>query len=512
MEILRTLVILIVCVEKFLVTALTCPAECKCRSNSLGENTVNCVVGGWSSFPTGLDSSVKYLYVSGIPTNRSFMTTLRKSDFQNTPNLLSLVISYSRVKTIETGAFSSLNKLRDLVLSNNEIQTVSADSFSGLSQLRTLDISGNRDCQIDETVFKTISSLEELNMGNMNLRKIGQSMFSSLTKLKVLKLHLNNIRKIRDDFINGLPVLETLDLNGNLLKGIPAEWKPKFQTMKQVHLSENPLQCNCQLLWLRELPMKFYSSRIDTSNIVCNGPDKVKFASFVNVPEKDFECIAPKVIKCEKKSYSTELNDRVVISCEYEGDPIPDIKWTRPDGLEIDLVETVQNQYEITENGTLVINGITTVDDGNWKVTAYNKTAEDHMDIVVNVIVTTPSTSTKPTTAVSTIRRTSGPSSQKSILLTTLVPSSKSTINPDIPPQDLRTHPQEYVDPTEGSVRDAVKTVIKEAGINWGLLIAAAAGGGTIVGVIFIIGMCCKKKQRNSDENQVEPFELDEYK
>ena len=485
----------------------TCPVDCRCRANMLSENSVQCIVGGWTSLPPGLDTTVRYLYVSGRPSNQNNFNSLDKTYFQTTPGLLAVTFTFSKIKTIQDDSFSSLNSLRDLDLSNNEIQGLSKNSFSGLSQLRTLDISGNKECQVDKSMFSTILNIEELNMGNMNLRKIPQGMFDSLTKLKVLKLHLNNIKKVRENLITGLPSLTSLDLNGNLLRGIPAEWKPNFKTMNQVHLSENPLQCNCQLLWLRELPRKFYSSSFDTSHIVCNGPDKVKYATFTNVLEEEFVCIPPKVVRCEKNVYSTELGDMIVIKCAYRGDPIPEIKWTRPDGFEIDGTETVKGRYEIFENGTLVINGITLADDGNWKVTAYNKTTSDEKDIQVKVIVTTTSTSTQPTTTLTTTKPTTTVSTTKPVAFTTLS-STKTPIelteNTPVEKPWITT-PRD----TEGGVHDKGEAVYSEVGINWGLLVAAAAGGATLVSVIFLLATCCKKKQENNDNNQVEPFELD---
>lgn len=254
MELLNLFVILVLVFDIYTIKGeLICPATCRCRSNSVGERMVICAVGSWPAFPSGFDDTINYLTVSGTPSNQSSITALRKHDFHSAPNLLSLEVSYANVKTIENGAFSLLGNLRSLVISNNDVHVLSlaADTFTGLPQLRTLDISGNVRCQFDDEIFKNIPTIETLNMGNMNLMTIKQNMFMPLTKLIVLKLYLNNIKRVQEDFIDGFLFLKTLDLNGNLLRGIPAEWKPKVQTMEQVHLSENPLQCNCQLLWLR---------------------------------------------------------------------------------------------------------------------------------------------------------------------------------------------------------------------------------------------------------------------
>ena len=284
---------------------------------------------------------------------------------------------------------AGLHQLRTLTLSNNNLRRLTADTFKGLTALSVLDISGNRDCEFDARMFNYIVSIQELNLRDMNIRKVDKDMFKNLKRLRVLKLHMNNLEKIHQNVILNLPSLETLDLNGNLLRGIPSELQPKFQAMNQVHFSENPLQCNCQLLWIRLLSERFY----DSSSVVCCGPSKLRYSAFGNVPDSDFICIPPKVVSC--KAPHEKIGQRLTIECEYEGDPIPEIKWQRPGGHPIDGREFSDGQYQITENGTLIITSVADIDVGDWTVTAYNKTVSDEhrVSLYVDKTTTPPSTS-----------------------------------------------------------------------------------------------------------------------
>ncbi|XP_053399907.1 leucine-rich repeat and fibronectin type-III domain-containing protein 5-like [Mercenaria mercenaria] len=552
--ILNTLtLILIISVER--TSVLSCPTNCRCRGKA-----VKCS-SGFSSFPAGLDATTVYLSISGTESQKNTISSLSKTDIQGIQSLFTLIITYSGVQTVQNDAFSILSNLHDLSLADNDIRTLTADSFKGLTKLRTLDLSGNTNCKLDKNVLTHISGLEELNLGNMNLQNLDKDFFTNLAQLKNLKLYMNGIKEIHQDVLAPLKALKTLDLNGNRLLGLPVELKPMFNNMN-VHFSENPWQCNCQLLWLRELPGKLVSSPIDTSEIICNGPKSLKYHSFVNVPESNFICIPPKVIRCDQTKYSLDVNLRLTISCEYEGDPIPEVKFVRPDGFEIDGRDTVSGKYELSENGTLTISSVAIEDDGDWTVSAYNKTAHGDLKVNVHVIITTTSTTTTSTSTTSTTTSTTtttttttptttlkltqgkttsklanGPLasalSQNPVVATQAgatqagvthqqqagathqqqTAKPKSTINPDLlgPVDVIDTRSTKKVDSTTQSVRDGkdkVETVIKENPINYGLMAASAAGGGTIVGIICIIVMCCKKKQ-NNEKNKISPFEDD---
>ena len=550
--VLNTLaLILIIALEKSSV--MSCPANCKCRGKGSKCDS------GFTSFPTGLDSITEYLSISGSESQKNSIPTLTKADFQSATSIFTLIITFSGVQTVQNEAFSSLQNLHDLTLADNEIKSISGDSFKGLSKLRTLDLSGNANCKIDKSVFAHISTLEELNLGNMNLQTLDKDLFSTLTHLKILKLYMNGIKRIHQDVLAPLSALQTLDLNGNQLLGLPVELKPMLNKVKNVHISENPWQCNCQLIWLRELPSSFVSSRTDTSDIICNGPQALKYHSFVNVPESNFVCIPPKVFRCDQTKYSLDVNHRLAINCEYEGDPVPEVKFIRPDGHEIDGRKTVEGKYAINENGTLTISSVASEDDGDWTVSAYNVSAQGDLKVNVHVIVTTTSTTTTSTstttstTTTTTTTTTTPPpppvgqkstKSQVASLKSTSRPLSsaltqkpaagvtqpdsrpnqqltgkppKTTINIDLlGPIDSIDNPYtKKIESSTKAVSDGggngggdTNTVIKENPINYGLMAASAAGGGTIVGLISIILMCCKKKQ-NNEKNKVSPFEDD---
>ncbi|KAH3843805.1 hypothetical protein DPMN_117336 [Dreissena polymorpha] len=259
--------------------------------------------------------------------------------------------------------------------------------------------------------------------------------------------------------------------------------------MTQVHLTENPLQCNCLLSWLREMPSHFVHSALDSSSVVCNGPQKLRYAPIVNVPDKYFLCIPPKVLRCKQTTYSVDINQPLSIFCEFDGDPVPEIKWTRPDGHEYNGRNTSTGAYEVTQNGTLIVDGVTMNDYGEWKVIAYNKTAPDELSVTVHVVTTTGSTLTMSNTTT-----TPKPTTTK---LTTLAQNGlTAAATPELTNPNLTTATTMYTasDATRlsGEWMDSAQTKIaNDSGFLIGLMVTAAIISSFVT--VSVIAYCLMK-------------------
>ncbi|XP_053399908.1 leucine-rich repeat and fibronectin type-III domain-containing protein 5-like [Mercenaria mercenaria] len=376
----------------------TCPTNCRCRGKA-----AKCVTG-FSSFPIGLDATTEYLGISGSESQQNNISVIRQADFSKVGSLFSLAITFSGVQHVEDEAFSNLRNLHVLNLANNDIQELSANSFKGLSGLNSLDLSGNK-CGFNKTIFRYIGSVEHLNLGDMNIKVLQNGLFDFVPMLKNLRLYLNGISKIPTNVFSPLKSLGYLDISSNQLSGIQDELKPTFIKI-HLNLGENPWQCNCQLLWLRELPGSTIHGMIDSKEVVCNGPSNLKYASFSSIPDNMFHCVPIKIKECENISHSLEVQKTVLLSCLFEGDPKPEVKWIRPDGFEIVGRGTVNGSYELFENGTLFINNVTGYDHGEWMVAAYNKSTHVDKRIKINVITLSTSTAVYSSEALSTEKKT----------------------------------------------------------------------------------------------------------
>ncbi|XP_052281349.1 leucine-rich repeat and fibronectin type-III domain-containing protein 5-like [Dreissena polymorpha] len=457
------------------------------------ENAVICDSLGLTSIPSIQSfggTPIKYLSITGDAKNLNNIPKICRNDFQGASAVTSMAISWSQVRSLEDEVFAEMPGLKTLALSDNELQSLSAATFSGITSLRQLDLSGNKHCSFDETMFTHIPNITVLVMGDMNLQTLKETFFESLMSLRVLKLYSNNIKTLPENLIVNLANLESLDLASNQLQTVPVQWKPKFLTMTQVHLAENPLQCNCLLSWLREMPGHLFHSALDSSSVVCNGPQKLRYASFANVHDKDFLCIPPKVLRCAQTKYSIDINQRLSIVCKFDGDPVPEIKWTRPDGHEYDGRNTSDGAYEVTQNGTLIVNGVTMSDYGEWKVMAYNKTAYDEIYVTVHVVTTTGSTLTMSNT-------TTTPKQTITKLTTPAQNGLTATATPELTNARLTTATTMYTanDATRlsGEWMDSAQTKIaNDSGFLIGVMVTAAVISCLVT--VGVIAYCLMKK------------------
>ena len=378
------------------INGVSCPTDCICRVGSVKCNP------GQTAWPSGLDPTTTVLSLSGLPSKHNTLHHFQRSNVQSVTQLITLIVTYSEVNTIDDGAFAVLNKLHELSIADNNLRSLNSSVFRGLPKLRTLDISGNHYCQFDKTLFTHIKSIEELNLGDMKISKLSPDIFSYLNNLRVLKLYSNHLKKLNASVLGPLTSLTTLDLNENLFRDLPKTLRPKLNSLTALHLSNNPWSCHCQLYWFHDLKPEFLVSGRDGGEVVCNGPARVKYHAFINVPAKDFRCKPPKVLNCDSQLFRIDVHHHLSINCEFEGNPIPKVKWTSPSGVSFIEAGTRSGKYSILDNGTLVINGLGKTDDGKWTFEVYNGTASDNVTVTVEVTGITTTTLSTPSTSTST--------------------------------------------------------------------------------------------------------------
>ncbi|KAK3606316.1 hypothetical protein CHS0354_041949 [Potamilus streckersoni] len=483
-----------------------------------------------SSLPTP-PNGTRYMSLSGTPNRHNHITSISKTALVPYGKMTVLVLSlaYSEIQTVEDGALGQLKYLLDVDLSHNEIKTIRNGMFKGLQYLRTIDLSGNEYCKIEANAFNGLNSLEVLILGGMKLSKLSNDTFNGLPKLKTLKLFDNSIKRLSPALFQPLASMRILDLSGNFLRDLDSDFKPQFMQLKSLVLSDNPWQCHCQLLWLRDLDRNLISNPLTGSEVICAGPDSLKYHSLLNVPEDKFKCIPPRVIRCDSSSYTVNVHNSLIVSCEIEGDPIPEVAWVRPDGWRIDGRDTAHGQYGIDDNGTLTISGAEDVDDGNWEIIVYNKTVSYNMAIHIKVIgltTTTQSTSTsttpKPTTSTtteSTIIKTTPTTTTITTTTARTTTTMKTTASTRIPTTTMQKTTTIYTTilttfsksqtttSLVGSTIGASKA--ENSGIDMSIIIAGAAGGGTLITLTILIIIVIKKKKEKAS-NKVHPFKYDD--
>lgn len=256
-------------------------------------------------------SNLRVLYL-----NDNSLSTVPSDAFAPFDVLAELYLGINVFTTIENGAFERLNGLSLLDLKGAGLSNISTDTFRGLeASLRKLDISDNRLSQVPTTALNHLTRLEELMLGQNSFETISSSAFDGLTNLRhldisgSLKLHIietdafaanpnmdtlsiisnKALSEIQVGAFSGLPHLKNINLRDNALTTIP-ENLVKWDELATFDLSDNPIVCDCNILWLQLLLNTQNTSQTSIDNVLCTAPD--------NVREQALRGLSPAAIGC----------------------------------------------------------------------------------------------------------------------------------------------------------------------------------------------------------------------
>uniref|UniRef100_A0A8C1N7B0 Slit homolog 1 protein n=1 Tax=Cyprinus carpio TaxID=7962 RepID=A0A8C1N7B0_CYPCA len=112
-----------------------CPAECSCL-----DTVVRCSNKGLKVLPKGIP---KDQFHNKCDLSNNQISTLSNHSFSNMSELLTLILSYNRLRCIPIKAFDGLKSLRLLSLHGNDIAVIPDGAFKDLSSLSHLALGAN---------------------------------------------------------------------------------------------------------------------------------------------------------------------------------------------------------------------------------------------------------------------------------------------------------------------------------------------------------------------------------
>ena len=214
------------------------------------------------------------------------------------------------VQNLPDKSFSSIINLYSLDLHGCSILNISVKAFQGLETLRVLQLSANTLDKVPTLQLQNLERLEELSLGKNYIETIPDRAFRGLRKLRVLDLSesynlafvsslafqdnsnvgllsLSGCRniKVASGSLLSLPELNTLhlsDLGWSYIDKDLVQW----HNIHLLDLSYNPLVCDCQAGWLREV----LASINNASRAVCGKPEHLAGRDIKNIPSSQLRC------------------------------------------------------------------------------------------------------------------------------------------------------------------------------------------------------------------------------
>jgi Leucine-rich repeat (LRR) protein len=211
--------------------------------------------------------------------------------FKAQNNIRIINLSDNHITKLPDSLFLSCKSLEILDLSNNFIRFFHPSLFFGLN-LQTLLLQRNR-LQDVGTMFYNLKQLQELNLSSNEITDtIQRSTFPE--NLVMLDLSYNRIENIRPYSFVGLNNIRMIDLRYNHISTLSKEslkvsTGPYAQT--GFRINENPLICDCNLVWLKQWNQATSGPIIVNLNSTrCSGAYDFPKSPVKSVPEDRFLC------------------------------------------------------------------------------------------------------------------------------------------------------------------------------------------------------------------------------
>ncbi|XP_017489520.1 PREDICTED: chondroadherin-like protein [Rhagoletis zephyria] len=265
----------------------------KIEELNLGQNRINRID------PHAFDGLVnlRTLYLD----DNTLTTVPAPSIFKAMPNLAELYLGTNSFTSIQANAFIDLKGLTRLDLRGAGLHNISAEALKGPDGLRYLDLADNRLQVVPTNALSHLERLEELLLGQNDFEVIGSGAFSGLKQLRKLEItgaqrlrsvqngafnantnleHLNlssnkMLQEVQENALGGLPHLRHVILKENDLRTL-AEGLVPWSDLQTLDLSDNPIVCDCQVLWLRNLLVSKNSSNDKLVGVMCAYPEPMR--------------------------------------------------------------------------------------------------------------------------------------------------------------------------------------------------------------------------------------------
>lgn len=213
-------------------------------------------------------------------------TTLPDDAFKGLSKLYKLDLVGAGLVNISENAFRGLSGLRNLGLADNRLGSIPTRQLAVMSRLEELSVGQNEFQALEANAFQGLTNLRRLDVsGAQQLERVEKGALRDNLNLEALTLSSNKrLAQVEEGALAGLPNLRNLVLRDNAFTTFP-ESLVAWPELHKVDLAENPIQCGCSLLWLREL-----LARRNASQVLCAAPTHLKERSLRALSPDDLGC------------------------------------------------------------------------------------------------------------------------------------------------------------------------------------------------------------------------------
>jgi hypothetical protein len=233
-------------------------------------------------------TNVEHFQMANTQLNRDIIAKIGEGHFGK--NIKSLLLSGTRFQLLEDGMFTGLPKLKHLAMGYCEINYIRPDILKG-TQVTNVALDGNHILFVHENAFRD-SKVSAFRCNECKLTS--QVLFSGFLKkmplMYLIQLRNNNLTHVPKNAFSGLTKLSIIDLSNNSIATIeenPYANLPDCDDSLCMQLRNNPLNCDCNLAWLRTFANNIKGDRTLWK---CARPLSVAGKSLVSIKIDEFCC------------------------------------------------------------------------------------------------------------------------------------------------------------------------------------------------------------------------------
>ncbi|KAG8186035.1 hypothetical protein JTE90_004455 [Oedothorax gibbosus] len=221
--------------------------------------------------------------------------SIPENSFPNLNQLSELSMDGCGIKVIHDGALKWLSSLHILRIHDNELYDIPKKALYDVTHLEELHVGQNKFETLKARAFQRLKFLHTIEInGCPNLSEIEKGAFSDNTNLKVITInHNRELKHIQIGAFDNLPNIQRVSFRGNAFENLQYGLLP-WDELQFLDVRDNPLVCNCSLLWLWKLLVtKNFSSiegQADTTQVICVNPPGLKDRVLANLPHDDLDC------------------------------------------------------------------------------------------------------------------------------------------------------------------------------------------------------------------------------
>lgn len=276
----------------------SCPAVCQCKWRD-GKEAALCVRAGLRALPA-LPPGTQLLDLAGNKLAGGVLPP-RALAGRGLLHLQRLVLAECGLRELRPGALAGLRNLVALDLANNLLSAVPTRALSAASELRDLSLAGNPLLRLADDSLQGLTRLERLDVSGCRLREVApRALTGAAGSLRLLRLADNGLRELPAAAVGALRALAALELAGN------------------------PWECECRL---RPLLVLLRRRNLPPGAPECAAPARLAARPWSTLNADDFAC-APTAHATESSVRARE-GGPTSLSCTVEGDPPPDVRWSR---------------------------------------------------------------------------------------------------------------------------------------------------------------------------------------